>query len=187
MKSVMTCPYWWWDSSLDEELCDAIVAVGKRLEMQQAGIKDDKTINTKIRETMTGFFPTNHWVDAITSKYVYEANKNADWNFDINSKELVQFGQYNKGCYYKEHRDMDHKIYGNRKLSISIQLTDGSKYDGGNFLLKNFWGGKLEMPKELRNKGSVIVFPSILLHEVTKIRAGTRYSLVQWHSGPEFK
>lgn len=186
MKSIMKCPYWWWDGALDSELCDAIVAVGNRLELQTAGITDDKTVDKKVRETKVGFFPANHWVEGIIMKYVYEANKNAEWNFIINETECVQFGCYEVGAFYKEHRDMDHKIYGNRKLSVSVQLTDGDRYDGGDFLLKNFWGGDLEMAPGLRNKGSIIVFPSILLHQVTKVRAGTRHSLVQWHSGPEF-
>lgn len=187
MKSVMTCPYWWWDRALDSELCDAIITAGNNLELQTAGIKDDKTVDKVIRETKVGFFPELHWVEALTKKYVYEANQSAGWDFILDSSELVQFGCYEVGSFYKEHRDMDHKIYGNRKLSISIQLTDGVRYDGGDFLLKNFYGGELEMPKELRNKGSIIVFPSILLHQVTKVRAGTRHSLVQWHSGPDFK
>jgi PKHD-type hydroxylase len=187
MKSIMTCPYWWWDTALDSELCDAIIAAGNKLDLQTAGIKDDKTVDKKIRETTIGFFPELHWVEALTKKYVEEANQYAGWNFILDSSELVQFGCYEVGSFYKEHRDMDHKIYGNRKLSISIQLTDGDRYDGGEFLLKNFYGGELEMPKELRNKGSIIVFPSILLHQVTKVRAGTRHSLVQWHSGPDFK
>ena len=148
--------------------------------------KPDKTVDKKVRETQVGFFPAQHWVESIVKKYVYDANINAEWNFILDSSECVQFGCYEVGAFYKEHRDMDHKIYGNRKLSVSIQLTDGDRYDGGDFLLKNFWGGELEMAPGLRKKGSIIVFPSILLHQVTKVRAGTRHSLVQWYSGPDF-
>jgi PKHD-type hydroxylase len=39
-------------------------------------------------------------------------------------------------------------------------------------------------PKEL---GTVIVFPSFVIHEVKKITAGTRRSLVTWVNGPRFK
>lgn len=186
MKSVMECPYWWWDSALDPELCDAIIEVGNKLNFQDAGVTDDKTVDKRVRTTDVAFFPPQHWIDGIIMMYVKAANKHANWNFKLDESECVQFGKYGVGTFYKEHRDMDHEIYSNRKLSVSVQLTDGYTYDGGNFRMKNFYGDQLEMAPGLRNKGSIIVFPSMLLHEVTKVRAGTRYSLVQWHSGPDF-
>ena len=36
-----------------------------------------------------------------------------------------------------------------------------------------------------RGKGSVIVFDSRSIHEVTPITSGTRYSLVKWYHGDE--
>ena len=41
--------------------------------------------------------------------------------------------------------------------------------------------------KELRNRGTIIVFPSFLEHQVTPVTKGTRYSLVQWYSGPDWR
>jgi PKHD-type hydroxylase len=40
---------------------------------------------------------------------------------------------------------------------------------------------------QLRKRGTVIIFPSFLQHRVTEVKRGTRYSLVQWYNGPEFK
>ena len=42
------------------------------------------------------------------------------------------------------------------------------------------------MDSEIKNKGTIIVFPSVLLHTVTPVTKGTRHSLVQWFSGPDF-
>ena len=54
-------------------------------------------------------------------------------------------------------------------------------------LLKNFWGNtNLPMDEGVFKQGTIIVFPSILLHTITPITQGTRYSLVQWFSGPDF-
>ena len=36
-------------------------------------------------------------------------------------------------------------------------------------------------------KGSVLLFPSYILHRVTPIKSGVRRTLVNWISGPHFK
>jgi PKHD-type hydroxylase len=38
-----------------------------------------------------------------------------------------------------------------------------------------------------RARGTVIAFPSYVLHRVTPIIAGTRKSLVVWITGPKFR
>jgi hypothetical protein len=38
-----------------------------------------------------------------------------------------------------------------------------------------------------RERGTVIAFPSCVLHRVTPITAGTRKSLVVWITGPKFR
>jgi PKHD-type hydroxylase len=187
MISVREVPYYWWDSAISPEICDAIIAEGKKLNIDVAGVKDDKTINKKVRTTEIAFFPYDHFIEGICKHFIDLANKGGKWNFELDSHELVQFGEYRKGCFYKLHRDCDVDSFSNRKLSISVQLSDGDRYSGGDLRLKNFDAGDCEMPKGLRNQGSVIVFPSMLMHEVTKVRSGIRYSLVQWHSGPDFK
>lgn len=184
MKSVIETPYWWWDSAISPEICNGIIAQGNRMELNIAGIKDSKTINEKYRTTDVGFFQEGP-IHAITSHYVHKANVSADWNFNIVSSELVQFGKYMPGAFYKEHTDSDVKEFSNRKLSISVQLSAPENYSGGDFRLKGWDGDPCLMPPELKNQGTVIVFPSMLLHEITRVRAGIRYSLVQWHSSPE--
>ena len=41
--------------------------------------------------------------------------------------------------------------------------------------------------KEIRPKGSLIIFPSDLWHRVRPVTKGTRYSLVIWNLGWPFK
>ena len=38
-----------------------------------------------------------------------------------------------------------------------------------------------------RKQGTAIAFPSYVLHGVKPVTTGTRYSLVAWITGPEFK
>ena len=69
-----------------------------------------------------------------------------------------------------------------------VQLSHPDDYENGDFQIKNFYGNELTEHKEsLRNRGTVIVFPSFLEHQVTPVTKGTRYSLVQWYRGPDWR
>jgi PKHD-type hydroxylase len=72
---------------------------------------------------------------------------------------------------------------------MTLQLTDSSEYNGGDFYVKYFDNGKEKEHKikDAKEKGTLIVFPSSLLHRVTPITKGTRKSLVCWTLGFPFK
>jgi len=66
-----------------------------------------------------------------------------------------------------------------RKLSVSIQLSDPEDYEGGD--LELLYGTE---PQKLdRSRGALIVFPSFMLHRVTPVTRGARWSLVAWLLG----
>ena len=44
-----------------------------------------------------------------------------------------------------------------------------------------------ELRERLRQKGTVVVFPSFLQHRVTEITEGQRYALVGWREGQQWK
>jgi PKHD-type hydroxylase len=70
-----------------------------------------------------------------------------------------------------------------RKVSITIQLSDPSEYEGGD--LELWYGGSIiQIPK---NKGLTVLFPSFSMHRVTPITKGTRKSLVLWVGGEHYK
>lgn len=110
------------------------------------------------------------------------------FNFDIEKFEPLQFARYDSSRqeFYGKHIDcsrgsMDHST--TRKLSVTLQLSDESEYEGGDLLLHA--SDKPDIaPKK---KGMMIVFPSTVLHEVTPVKKGTRYSLVTWAHGPLFR
>ena len=70
-----------------------------------------------------------------------------------------------------------------RKISASLQLSSPTDYNGGEMLIKSNREAIIS-PKEL---GTLIVFPSFLLHKVKPIISGQRESLVIWISGPPFR
>jgi len=187
MRSIIKTPFYYWKEELSPTLCKAIIEEGKKLELIDASIHTDKTVDTQYRVGQTGFFPKGGWVESIVATYVQKANHFAGWNFILEGAEKVQFGIYNKDAYYKWHRDcsISGDLY--RKLSITIQLSNPKDYEGGKFEIKNFWNThELPLEEDVHKQGTIIVFPSILMHQVTKVTRGTRYSLVQWYNGPDF-
>ena len=87
---------------------------------------------------------------------------------------------------YTDNQNMWDKI---RKLSMTVNLTDPKNYAGGN--LKFDYGHhhhkRFHVCKEIRPRGSIIVFPSYTYHCVTPVTRGTRYSLVLWSLGSPWK
>jgi PKHD-type hydroxylase len=69
-----------------------------------------------------------------------------------------------------------------RKLTTVVQLTDGASYSGGD-LETNADGHVRAASREI---GSGLLLPSFLLHRVTPVVRGERYSLVLWAHGPAF-
>lgn len=106
------------------------------------------------------------------------------FNFNLTGfAEGFQFTKYEAPAgKYDLHID---KTYGAqiRKLSIVIQLSDPEDYEGGDLLLQ------LQTEPTLMHKeqGYLVTFPSYVPHAVTPITKGTRYSLVAWITGPQFK
>lgn len=70
-----------------------------------------------------------------------------------------------------------------RKLSISVQLSEGSGYEGGALEL-NPDGTPLAAP---RTVGTATVFAANILHRVAPVTAGRRHALTAWFHGPHFR
>ena len=62
-----------------------------------------------------------------------------------------------------------------------MQLSDPSDYKGGFLQFQK--AHKSTAVESAR--GTLVIFPSKLYHEVTPVTEGTRYSLVQWFKGYE--
>ena len=164
-----------------------------------------------IKESQLGFDPrktrtsdiawsNDQWLMDLIWPYMEEANEQAGWKYDIKAVESIQITRYKEGNFYHFHRDgrsdslsayndpENEFLHGNlRKLSMSIVLNDG--YEGGDFQFSTLCpdGGAITHTPKNITLGTVIVFPSFMMHRVTPVTKGTRYSLVAWFVGPPFK
>jgi len=140
------------------------------------------------------------WIYDILNPFIHTANKNAGWNFQWDWNEASQFTIYEKGHYYGWHTDQEPKLMKHRdknlnnktrKISLTLQLTDKTKYEGGDFQFQWIDEKKKSLLNiitidDAKDVGTVIVFPSFIYHQVLPITKGKRESLVNWSIGKAF-
>ena len=205
--------YWYFKSAIPSRLCDDIIKYGlskKEVLARTGGFQDKKLTKDEMailkrRRHSDVTWLDDTWIYKEIQPYVSIANEKAGWNFEWDWSEPLQFTKYKLNQYYDWHCDSYNKPYDIkdnknqngkiRKLSMTLQLTDGSEYEGGEleFDFRNYdpplrdESKHLRQAKEILSKGSIIVFPSFVWHRVKPVRKGTRYSLVMWCLGYPFK
>ena len=95
--------------------------------------------------------------------------------------QLARYDSADRG-HYHWHTDFA-GIRPLRKISISIQLSRPEDYDGGD--LELLYG--MEPQRLEKARGTFIAFPSFMLHRVTPVTRGTRWSLVAWVLGNRWR
>jgi PKHD-type hydroxylase len=184
-------PYALYDDVFSVDECNRIVEYANSLGLQESVVSTspDSSVfqpNHEVRQSKVRFLypdrPDSGWIFERLLEVTMDAN-NKFFGFNLwGFVEGIQFTEYNApGGKYDYHVD---KAFGHviRKLSISVQLTDPSTYEGGN--LELFCAPQPEIAK--REQGSITFFPSYTLHRVTPVTKGKRNSLVAWVTGDQY-
>jgi PKHD-type hydroxylase len=88
------------------------------------------------------------------------------------------------GGFFDWHVDFgDGPTAARRKLTMVVQLSEDRSYEGGN--LETNADGLIRHAS--RQIGSALCLPSFVLHHVTPVTQGERYSLTLWAHGPAFR
>ena len=189
----------YYDSLIPPEACQAIIddAVQHDPAAGTVGL-DGLEVNPDIRDSEVIFLqrrdPAFRHVFRTIDDCVGEAND--EWfGVDCNTRgaRSLQFTIYRAdtdrgGHYYHAHQDTT-LVSGDRpsqrKLSVTVQLSDPDDYDGGDLLMHHVCA---QPPADIiRRRGTVLVFPSLVMHEVTRVTRGIRHSLVGWYPGPAWR
>lgn len=102
---------------------------------------------------------------------------------DVPEKEKVK----GKENFYTNDPRMVGKI---RKLSMTLNLTDPKEYEGGDLMFdmgEHSPDDRHFKSNNIKERGSLTIFPSFMYHQVTPVTKGTRHSLVCWILGEPFK
>jgi len=173
-----------WSGGMSDQDLSTIFSEASKIKIEAA--RTFNNADTRIRSSDVAWLTGNNVVQDIIWKYVKAANDNV-FSFNIENLAHIQYTEYHaeKGGHYSWHHDInwDNSEAWDRKLSVTVQLSDPSEYEGGQFEFS-----ECETPDaSSRLKGTVLVFPSYLQHRVLPITSGTRKSLVAWFEGPRWQ
>jgi len=182
--------YYFFDKNFTNEEIEKIIEITRKYQVVDG--KVNAIVDYDYRNSKVSWLPLNEETNFIYEKLVNLlkiANKEM-WNFTITDiVDSLQFAEYNdisengKNGFFDWHIDIgSNNNMSTRKISVIVQLTEPTEYEGGDL---EFMMGRstTKAPKE---KGTVIFFPSYILHKVNNVTKGTRKSLVLWFHGPPF-
>lgn len=175
----------WLEGNLSAESCREIITYGEQLPPLAADMTGPQA--AQARQSTISWFPLGTETAAVYRHLrpaVQQINEQ-HFGFDlVGFGEAIQFAQYepNNG-HYEWHIDAGPGSTSLRKLSVIIQLSDSSEYEGGDV--------EFQAPGPIRriprSRGTMVVFSPFLLHRVTPVTRGKRMSLVAWVTGPPFR
>ena len=194
---LLTHNYWFFKNAIPVETCNKILKSCHKKTIKQATIF--KGIDKTKRNCKIAWI-NDTWIYDIINPFIHTANKNAGWNFQWDWNESSQFTIYKKGEYYGWHHDQrsDIRKHTNknlngktRKLSLTLQLKDKTEYEGGDFQFRWSDASKKDLLNittvdDAKDKGTIIIFPSFIWHQISPITKGKRESLVNWSLGNPF-
>lgn len=165
-----------YDSIIPHDLCDIIINDALLNNLQRGKSKNEHLWKAQFDSIL--MMNKEHIIYTSLNKFWIDFVKKT--NVKIDFIEYYEVKRYSVGDYFEPHRDnyfvLDEKI--DRKLNLIVQLSDGRDYTGGNLML----GERIVS----RNKGSLVLFPAMYIHQVTEITNGERYSLIGHAWGPNW-
>jgi PKHD-type hydroxylase len=169
--------------------CEKIVVAGDALALRQGALYNNDSgeqfYNPDVRLTSVGWLRERDWIYDLAHSFASQVN--AEWGYDLNDADHLQYALYRKNDFFEWHKDMLRVRNATiRKVSVVVQLSDPADYRGGRLEFRDDDFG-LFVAEAFVPQGSVAVFTSLLKHRVTPIKEGERRSLTAWFKGPAFR
>jgi len=182
----MYADYYQLPNALSKEECEFLIEEGKKILIPSRTNNHTNVpeVDQKVRKSHSSNYEREGKGKILSLKLVtlfrdicFEIYK-----FPILNIEHPEYINYKEGDFFAWHFDsangeeLNGAIPIDRDLSASIFLSDPSEYTGGKLQLY-MPDGPVDVEQQ---QGTMIVFPSIFLHRVTKIKKGERSSIVFW-------
>ena len=151
-------------------------------EIMSPGEPGRKQTNLSIRYTISRLVDAsaaNRWIFERIKEVVNEVNREC-YKVRTAGFASLQILEYPINGFYDWHVDLGKGVNSTRKLSIIVQLSKPEEYEGGQLI---FGLRDNDLPV---SQGTMILFPSYLMHKVTPVKSGKRFSLATWMHGPAY-
>lgn len=174
--------------ALSPDECRRIIATAIAGESSQAALVGGVQASALRRARTYWLHETTEesWIFQRILKTFAEANRR---HFDFQIEEFaerLQVSHYGAAHrdFFDWHADVGHgPTAARRKLTMVIQLSAGDAYAGGH-LESNSNGSVKTASREI---GTALLLPSFILHRVSPVLSGDRFSLTLWSHGPAFR
>ncbi|MBR50674.1 MAG: hypothetical protein CMA83_03790 [Euryarchaeota archaeon] len=198
---MLTNHYWYVPEALTPQQCDEIQHLAAEKTVVE-GIHFGAEVDHR-RSQISWIYDKEP--NELVGAWIRQANKEAGWYYDLQIPEALQYTRYQTGQFYDWHIDGNQDQYAARKLvaqapnpiplnvtpfpefqgtvrklSATVNLSDPTTYEGGELQLRCY--DQMHIFNEAP-RGSLVVFPSYIEHQVTPITSGERHSAVMWFNG----
>lgn len=168
--------------------CSAILAIARGAESRDAGLVGQVSDHGLRRADLVWLddVPGTGWVMDHIIETVRVANRDI-FDFTLQdfseSAQVARYGAERQG-HFHWHSDIgEGQLARRRKLTMVVQLSEPDAYEGGTL---EVWPSSVVVTASAA-RGTATLFPSYLLHRVTPVTAGERFSLTIWAHGPAFR
>jgi PKHD-type hydroxylase len=169
--------------AFSDDECDLVIELAREQGLSK-GVVGESNVNLDVRDSDIARLPrteNTEWLYKKVFDIVLHLNSEA-WKFDLLESEDFQVAEYTEAGHYDWHLDISSQYpFSLRKLGVTVQLSDGDSYKGGNF--EALYGPQTDIAP--RDRGTIVIFPSFVLHRVAPVTAGSRFSMTAWVLGKE--
>ncbi len=193
-QGLYTTIYWhefFKDSDIDEVVrqCQSVALTKSTIS------QNNPKIDNNVRVSNVNFHSRNEKNSWIFDRFNFgiEDINSKFYHFDLYGYSSFQYSEYDASNSGKYDFHMDTfaneeslKVQLTRKLSLVILLSEpGLDFEGGEFQINESSEEKVKTIE--MKKGTLIAFPSFIIHRVKPVTKGIRRSIVIWVEGPKFK
>jgi predicted 2-oxoglutarate/Fe(II)-dependent dioxygenase YbiX len=160
------------EDAISLDMCDSLITYGQALVE-----KEQNKHNRSFQKVLDNcWLPLDHEIHAALQPAWKQAND--FFKFKVTFVEPYDLKRYQPGGFFNRHIDNYHgnNVHNDRKISMSLQLSDETSYGAGDLIIGNYTASKKKL--------SATFFPSFYPHYVEKITTGTRWALIGWAWGP---
>ncbi len=176
--------FWLWPSGVSSDDVDRILSLGARQSSEPGTLFSTADELQGLRSCGVRWL-RDEWLIELLWPFIEEANTRG-FGVDVERRAEFQIVEYQ--ATNRDHYGWHHDVHWNgqdsrdRKISITVQLSDSNAYSGGDFEFE-----EVNTNADFRAIGTVVAFPSYVRHRVQPVSAGTRLALVAWFHGPRWR